>query len=195
MDHVLKITVSRLKQRPESLQNDQLNTGNPAECNWIYRENNSIEKWCWSVCTSHLSCIYQHWYRVGERFRGSDRCLQPQTSQTDLLLHREPCIGRFSCRSHLYSILHRVFAHPGVVHVKCVVRVARVFHFTESKRLSHDTLFSERRSVSCDNRSFKVRLKQMLLQLIVDSKSLCQKKKKTRNVKNEAINLTSVVFV
>lgn len=33
----------------------------------------------------------------------------------------------------------------------------------------------------------------MLLQLIADSKSLCQKK--TRNVKNEAINLTSVVFV
>ena len=34
----------------------------------------------------------------------------------------------------------------------------------------------------------------MLLQLNADSKSLCQKKK-TRNAKNEAINLTSVVFV
>lgn len=70
-----------------------------------------------NLYTSYSACYYLRRQRFWKRFRRRNYHLQLQTTQADLLLHKQPSRCRFSRWGPLQSVLHRIFSRPSLAAV------------------------------------------------------------------------------
>ena len=75
------------------------------------------KKWRRNLYTSYSACYYMRRQRFWKRFRRRNYHLQLQTTQADLLLHKQPSRCRFSRWGPLHSFLHRIFSRSSLAAV------------------------------------------------------------------------------